>query len=152
MNLFSPYDLPTARDRSSSGDEVWTPTIVGSGVFVSNLGRLLSEAKGVWTPKSNARGYVHVHLTGHGKAYVHWLVIASFEGVLARRRVVRENGDKTDNRLCNLSWSDTTGTLSKEEKESLEERLREGRRLCQVAREFGLLSSHVAYYKRKLKC
>lgn len=104
MELFLPHSGQDPRGMAEQDLELWTPTLVGRKTLVSNLGRLFQEGRGVWLPKANKMtGYRQLYLRGHGKAYVHWLVISSFEGVLGRR-VYRINEDKADNRLCNLYW------------------------------------------------
>jgi hypothetical protein len=59
-------------------------------------------------PTPNDRGYLTVHLSGgkHSRTkYVHRLVLLTFVGEPPPgQEACHENGDHTDNRLCNLRW------------------------------------------------
>lgn len=103
MKLYAPHEGISARDLAESGQEVWAPTFVGRRTLVSNLGRLFTEDRGAWEPSPRKHGYPQPYVRGHGRAYLHWLVLCSFEG-RQDGRVVRQNKDKTDNRLSNLFW------------------------------------------------
>lgn len=104
--VYTPHSGMDPRALSHEGIEVWAPTLVGRNILVSNLGRMYSEARGEWEVTPNrTTGYRQVYTPGYGKAYVHWLVLASFEGIQSDRRVVRTNKDRADNRLFNLSWA-----------------------------------------------
>ena len=103
MELYVPGEGVDPRLLAQQGKEVWTPALVGR-MLISNLGRVQTRRRPAWTPAANRfTGYRQVYVPRHGKAYVHWLVIASFEGVQPGR-VRRQNEDKGDNRLSNLFW------------------------------------------------
>jgi DNA-binding CsgD family transcriptional regulator len=149
MRLYSPQDGTSPRLLSEQGVEVWTPALVGAGMFVSNLGRVATQAKPRRLQHNTVTGYVTVFVRGSGHAYVHWLVLCSFEGQ-QRGRVRRLNKDKADNRLCNLAWS-ATRILSLAQREEIKTRLAAGEPTGLIARSLGVSSAHVAYYRNKQK-
>jgi hypothetical protein len=103
MKLYTPHAGISARDLSREGKEVWVPTAVGRRTLVSNLGRLHTEDQGTWSPKAGKHGYPQPYIRGYGRAYLHWLVLCSFEG-RQEGRVLRLDKDKMNNRLSNLVW------------------------------------------------
>ena len=94
--------------------EQWRPCGYDSRYIVSTLGRVVSLARSrrfpvVLRPSPTPDGHLHVGLTHDYRAktfYVHRLVIEAFVGGPPHPgMVVRHlNGDKADNRLCNLAW------------------------------------------------
>lgn len=108
--------------------------------LVSNLGRVRGA------DVHDVNGYWAVNLRGLGKHYVHHLVMSAFEGDGLGR--ICHAGDKKDNRLFRLSRRGRR--LTKEEQNAVRARLRDGARPSDVAREFGLSTALVAYYRRRL--
>lgn len=101
--------------------EEWRPVVGHEGKFeVSNLGRvkalahevrhwcgrMIPKPERVLTPTKHTGGYRIVSLrNGTQKAYIHRLVMAAFARPAPHRADVNHiNGDKTDNRLCNLEY------------------------------------------------
>lgn len=103
MKVYTPQEGPSARTLAAAGEEVWAPTLVGRRTWVSNLGRLLTPDRDPWSPEPRKHGYPQPYIRGHGRVYLHWLVLCSFEG-RQEGRVLRGNKDKLDNRLSNLFW------------------------------------------------
>jgi hypothetical protein len=108
------YELWT--ERRAKGER-WRPVVDYEGLYsVSNFGRVRSERnttrskKGaVVTPMQMPNGYLNIGLSAPGyerKTWlVHRLVAEAFLGLPAdSKQVNHKNGDKTDNRLCNLEW------------------------------------------------
>jgi hypothetical protein len=68
-------------------------------------GRMIPKPGGLVTLTKHTGGYRFVALRGGKKHYVHRLVMAAFVGPAPHRNDVNHiNGDKTDNRLCNLEY------------------------------------------------
>lgn len=143
MKFYYPQDGLNPRLMSERGEEVWTPYTEGP-FFISNMGRVWDAERDRELPQHEVSGRYAVNLRGIGKKYVHRLVIHAFEG--PDRRTVHHLKDREDNRLCNLERRGRE-RLTKEEQKAVKARLREGIRPSQVAREFGLTTSHVAYYQ-----
>lgn len=100
-------------------EERWLPVAGFTGYEVSSLGRVRS-----WKPerrfckpptepriisqRPNAQGYPYVSLVigqRHLKPRVHRLVLGAFDSSCPPGMQCRHlNGDRSDNRLCNLSW------------------------------------------------
>jgi hypothetical protein len=104
MKLYAPHEGISARQLATEGQEVWAPTFVGRRTLVSNLGRLFTEDQGAWAPPPRKHGYAQPYIRGYGRAYLHWLVLCSFEGK-QEGRARRHGHDKSDNRLSNLFWA-----------------------------------------------
>ena len=96
----------------------WKPVNGFEGSYeISNDGRLRSldrldslgkKIRGKEIKTSLAgRGYPHYGLTKNGRKhgrYIHRMVAEAFLGPREGMEVNHINGDKTDNRLCNLEW------------------------------------------------
>lgn len=103
--------------------EVWLPVIGYEGIYeVSDQGRVRSvdrivvycdgerhRIRGVDLSPIPRRGYLSVHLSAGNnrrKVGIHRLVCAAFLGVCPNDlEVNHKNGDKHDNRLCNLEYA-----------------------------------------------
>lgn len=149
--LYAPQEGVDPRALARSGEEVWAP-LGESDYFVSNLGNVYDAVreKVVLPHASTKHGYLMLHLRGKGKQYVHRLVVQAFEGGDEVHLVTHENMPLSDNRLCNLvRKTETRGRLSAEDKKEIRARLEQGVKPVVVAREFGISSSHVNYYRTK---
>ena len=144
MRFYAPQDGPDPRTLAEDGVEVWV-VIDEGGFFVSNLGNV-KDSKQRTVPQHNWGDYLAVSLAGIGHRRVHRLVFHAFEG--GDGCTVFHTGDRKDNRLCNLERRATRGRLTRQEQNAVRARLREGIRPSVVAREFGLTTSHVNYYKK----
>lgn len=85
--------------------EVWKVIPGYENYQVSNLGRVKGPLK-ILTPNLRKSGYVYMNLTVGGKnisKVLHRLVLLSFVGP-SNLDVDHINGDKEDNRLCNLRY------------------------------------------------
>lgn len=77
---------------------------------VSTLGRVRNTKKqGIRIPDINSKGYARLRLVREGKIirkFVHRLVAEAFiENPDGKEMVDHINGDRKDNRLCNLRWT-----------------------------------------------
>ena len=158
-------------DREMVGvTEVWRRAPGFAGYHVSNLGRVrscLGPRDRILSLVEHSGGYRQVGLRREGKTHtvlVHSLVLEAF----ARPRRDREeachrNGDRTDNRIANLSWGTktdnmrdaarhgTAGTwmksqavLAPEVVESIRARREEGALLDELAEEYGITRQQVS--------
>ena len=113
--------------------ERWRPIPGHEGAYeVSDLGRVRSLDRKVWfgaskraaahwqlvrgrllRPGLGSHGYLTVVLgREHGSHLVHRLVLLAFEGPCpAQQEVCHGNGDRTDNRLCNLRYGTRTENI-----------------------------------------
>lgn len=102
--------------------EEWRPIEGYEGSYeISSLGRVRSIR--VWTnglkpkvkkPNTHRLGYKFIFLSKDAKPknyYVHRLVAAAFIGPANGREVNHKNGDKTDNRVWNLEYTDRSGNM-----------------------------------------
>ncbi len=86
-------------------NETWKAVPNCSGYFVSDLGRVSSSKWGrtrILKPSRHPRGYCIVTV-GNVCKTVHRLVALAFLGE-SDLQVNHRNGDKADNRLCNLEY------------------------------------------------
>lgn len=99
--------------NSKYTNELWKPVVGFEGLYeVSNLGRVKTLAKKhnnytdkLLKPIKNPFGYVYVMLSGRKHIFVHRLVAQAFIlNKLNKPFVNHKNGDKEDNRHCNLEW------------------------------------------------
>lgn len=104
--IWSPQDGLDPRELSARGVEVWVPSFLGKGMLVSNLGAVWDLRGRVVKPHRNKQtGFLTVSIRHTSPVYVHLLVLASFSMEAGEGRRVRHlNGQKRDNRLCNLGW------------------------------------------------
>lgn len=77
---------------------------------ISDAGRVRhARTKRVRRQSLSNNGYLKTNVTFGDRrkyAYVHQLVLLAFESARPKGHIARHiNGDKTDNRLCNLEWS-----------------------------------------------
>ena len=93
---------------------------------VSDLGKVYNIATGkeVKSNVSNITGYYNLSLCNKGKVksfMIHRIVLSAFvENTENKPQVNHINGDKSDNRLCNLEWN----TRSENQKHSVKTGLR----------------------------
>lgn len=90
--------------------EIWRAIAIPeyNGLYeVSNMGRVRSH-NGVLKPRAQNSGYLLLHLSSGGvrKAYtIHRLVALTFiPNPENKPQVNHRNGNKRDNRVCNLEW------------------------------------------------
>ena len=101
--------------------EQWKPVRGCAGYEVSSEGRVRSldrtDARGrrrngkVLRPFPDRLGYLHVEIRGKS-LLVHRLVLSAFRPVVERAEVRHENGQRSDNRLCNLSWGTRSDNMN----------------------------------------
>lgn len=89
--------------------EIWKDVPNYEGIYqVSNLGRIKSNYKNnILKPSVDRFGYVRFSATKNKKQRtirIHRLVIEVFDPINSMMQVNHINGDKKDNRLCNLEW------------------------------------------------
>lgn len=88
--------------------EIWKDVKGYEGLYqVSNLGRVKSiRKKRMMHPNDNGKGYLMVQLKADNKRkvkYIHRLVVEHFLCAdIGCNEVNHKNGNKADNRLCNL--------------------------------------------------
>lgn len=99
-------------------DEIWADIPEFEGRYqASNMGNIRSvdriDAQGrnwpgrILKQSATRGGYLNVNLYMNGKSHmrrVNRLVLQAFEGDQPDLQSAHENGDRTDNRLTNLSW------------------------------------------------
>lgn len=92
--------------------EEWRPVPGYEGIYeVSSLGRVLSVRLGrTMTPRKHSGGYRAMMLSRNGvrwQVLLHRLVALTFLGdpPSPEHEIAHWNGDKTDNRLCNIRWA-----------------------------------------------
>lgn len=92
--------------------EEWKELIGGEGgYFISNLGRLKRIDNRLYSPEVMKLGYIRAHINKK-KTLVHVLVATHFiPNPDNKTEVNHKNGIKSDNRACNLEWSDRSHNL-----------------------------------------
>lgn len=85
--------------------ELWSAIPGHDGYFVSNLGRVRSPRKVLKPFVVKSTGYMQVNLSGRTRHFVHRLVASAFCPKGGGPVVNHLNGDKSDNRACNLEWT-----------------------------------------------
>ena len=86
-------------------NEIWKDVPGFAGKYqASSLGRVRNSSGHFLKPAINTNGYKHLSLSG--KDYrVHRIIAQTFLPNHGRLRDVNhKNGDKLDNRMCNLEW------------------------------------------------
>ena len=102
--------------------EEWRQIPDFSGYEISNLGRVRSIRHSLFgspkllSPAKNQGGYIFVNLYKDSKRHVfkiHRLVAITFIGLptLLNSIVHHKDGDKTNNKLNNLEWSNTSANI-----------------------------------------
>lgn len=78
---------------------------IAEGVEVSTYGRIKRNGTIVIPSPKGGHGYLRVNV-GIGERYVHRIVLSAFKSKPPGRDFANHiNGNKRDNRLCNLEWS-----------------------------------------------
>ena len=93
-------------------DIVWKDVVGYKGLyFVSNTGEIKNKKNKILKPATQSTGYCYVWLCEEGikeLALVHRVVANAFLPNLTNARFVSHlNGDKKDNRVENLCWSNS---------------------------------------------
>lgn len=155
-----------AANQAEISGEVWKDIVGFKGRYqVSNMGRVRSQASvpsRILKQVTNARGYQKVNLYFIGRPgdavtkEVHRLVLETFVGPSPRgMEGCHGNGNKLDNRLCNLRWDThsanaidrrthgTAGRLTPDDVQAIRIWVDCGVRQVDVAQMFGVTNGHV---------